>query len=415
MDPKRIERIEDKIRGTLKNCLIKDSWPEYESVYVHLESLSKEILKDKKEWIDSMDVFSIFYDFTYEAVRLVTGGNSTVEGKLWYDILGEDNGQQLTKNLRDYLLSIPREIYVYLPIPEITKNIPTPIILSKETSIVSFHDADQVPGGYNRTLLSPDNRLELGKVYIKQRMHGHASRRLENMGNKIAINNFKIILQQGITKSLFKQSKEYKAGLGLFGLFTHHQIKKLTIVSIDEGFEKPKTTISELPLDLCKLLGSLDINWSDESINSSNEQNQLDKTIISALTKPIQLIEFSGEEATRVKAAITWCFDSYTVENQTLAFLQVCIGLEALLGDMTYNGNLTETLADRCAYLISNNIKGRRAIKKNFKELYEARSKLVHGNATELDSNQLGHLNWGKSILEFAIFKEIKHLDLGLA
>jgi hypothetical protein len=414
LDPNRIERIENKIRGTLKNCLVKDSWPLYESVSVHLDSLSKEILKDKKEWIDSIDVFSIFYDFTYEAVRAVTGENSAVEGKLWGDILGEENGQKLTSNFRDYLLSIPREIDVYLPIPEITKNIPTPIMLSKEISIVSFLDADQVPGGYNRSLLSLDNKLEIGKVYIKQRVLGHASRRLENAGNKIAINNFKIILQQGITKGLFKQSQEGKAGLGFFGLFTHHQIKKLTIISIDEGFEKPRTTTSELPIDLCKLLCSLDVNWDDEPINNSNERNQLDKTIISILTKPIQLIEFSGDEATRVKAAITWCFDSYTVENQTLAFLQVCIGLEALLGDMTYNGNLTETLADRCAYLISNNIKGRRAIKKNFKELYEARSKLVHGNATELDSNQLGHLNWGKSMLEFAIFKEMKHLDLGL-
>lgn len=414
MDHKRIERIENKIRGTLKNCLLKDSWPLYESVSVHLESLSKEILKDKKEWIDSIDVFSIFYDFTYEAIRAVTGENSAIEGKLWDDILGEENGQKLTNNFKDYLLSLPREVHVYLPIPEITKDIPTPITLSKDISIVSFHDADHVPGGYNRGLLSLDKKLEPGKVYIKQKMLGHASRRLENTCNKIAINNFKIFLQQGITKGLFKQSEEGKTGLGFF-LLTHHQIKKLTIISIDEGFEKPRTTTVELPLDLCRLLGSLDINWSDESISSSNEQNQLDKSIISKLTKPTQLIEFSGDEATRIKAAIIWCFDSYTVENQTLAFLQVCIGLEALLGDMTYNGNLTETLADRCAYLISNNIKGRRAIKKHFKELYETRSKLVHGNATELDSNQLGHLNWGKSILEFAIFKEIRHLDLGLA
>ncbi|PNB72472.1 hypothetical protein C1X64_19795 [Pseudomonas sp. GW456-E7] len=412
MDPKRIERIENKIRGVLKNCLIKDSWPDYESVSTHLESLSKEILKDKKEWIDSIDVFSIFYDFTYEAVRAVVGESPAIEGQLWNEILGEENGQHLTNTFRDYLLSIPREIHVYLPIPEITKNIPTTIILSKDASLVSFLEADQVPGGYTRSLLSPDNKLDLGKVYLKQRIYGHASRRFESTGNKIAINNFKIILQQGITKGLFKQSKEGKAGFGLFGLLTHHHIKKLTIVSIDEGFEKPKTITSELPIDLCKLLNSIDINWDDESIKNSNEQNQLDRTITSTLTKPVQLIEFSGDEATRVKAAIIWCFDSYIVENQTLAFLQVCFGLEALLGDMTYNGNLTETLADRCSYLISNNIKGRRAIKKNFKELYEVRSKLVHGNATELDSNQLGHLNWGKSILEFAIFKEIKHLDL---
>lgn len=413
LDPNRIERIENKIRGTLKNCIVKDGWPQYESIYVHLESLSKEILKDKKEWIDSSDVFSIFYDFAYEAIKAVTGEQSASEGNLWDEILGENNSQVLTNKLRDYLLSIPREFYAYLPLPGITKNLPTPIILSKDTSIVSFMEADQVPGGYHRSLLSPENKLDLGKVYIKQRMVGHASRRLENAGNKITINKFKIILQQGMAKGLFKQTREGIAGLGLFGLLTHHQIKKLTIVSIDEGFAEPKTTTAELPIDLCRLLGNLDISWDNEAIKSSNDQNQLDKFITAILAKPIQLIEFPGDEATRVKAAIAWCFDSYIVENQTLAFLQVCIGLEALLGDITYNGNLTETLADRCAYLVSNNIKGRRAIKKNFKELYEARSKLVHGNATELDSNQLGHLDWGKSILEYAIFKEIRHLEFG--
>ncbi len=113
-----------------------------------------------------------------------------------------------------------------------------------------------------------------------------------------------------------------------------------------------------------------------------------------------------------MKSACKWCFDAAIEENETLSFLQICIGLEALFGDTTYNGALAETLADRCSYLVGNNIKGRKNIKDGFKKLYEARSKLVHGNALELTNSQSGLLGWGKHILNTSILKEIKHLNL---
>ena len=59
-----------------------------------------------------------------------------------------------------------------------------------------------------------------------------------------------------------------------------------------------------------------------------------------------------------------------------------------------------------------NAIKDRETIKTKFKELYDVRSKLAHGNETELNSNQIECLNWGRTMLEYAILKEIKHLNL---
>ncbi len=73
---------------------------------------------------------------------------------------------------------------------------------------------------------------------------------------------------------------------------------------------------------------------------------------------------------------------------------------------------MTETLADRCSYLVSDKIKDRKAVKKKFKELYGVRSKIVHGVVTELSSEQVEYLDWGKFILEYAITKEIQHIDL---
>ncbi|MCQ8183469.1 HEPN domain-containing protein [Methylomonas sp. SURF-1] len=258
-----------------------------------------------------------------------------------------------------------------------------------------------------------NNKFEIGKLFIKQRMLGYAGNRLENICVKKALNNFKIILQQGLFKELLNLTPEGKSGLGLLLASKEHQIKKSKVVNIDEAFDEPRITTVDLPVDICRLLNNLDINWNNEKIIKANENNELDKAIAAYLTRPVQLINSQDDEAIRIKAAIKWCFDSYVVENQTLAFLQVCIGLEALLGDTDYNGALTETLADRCAYLLGGDIKGRKTIKENFKELYKVRSKLVHGNITELNSDQAYYLRWGKTILEYAIVTEIKHLNLG--
>jgi len=57
-------------------------------------------------------------------------------------------------------------------------------------------------------------------------------------------------------------------------------------------------------------------------------------------------------------------------------------------------------------------VKGRSTIRERFRELYKIRSKLVHGGRTVLEAEQGFHLHWGRGVLEYAIFKEIKHLRL---
>ncbi|MCQ8183468.1 hypothetical protein NP603_20315 [Methylomonas sp. SURF-1] len=148
-----MDKIENKIRGSLKNCTVKDNWPQYESFSAHVDSLSDEILKHKKEWLDTSDVYSIFYDFVYTAIRTVISREKQMEGKLW-EILGEEKSQELTKSLKDYFSSIPRTFYIYLPIPNITRNLPNPIKLSEDMSLVSFQNAEEVPGGYGHGLLA---------------------------------------------------------------------------------------------------------------------------------------------------------------------------------------------------------------------------------------------------------------------
>ena len=88
MHPEAITKIENKIRGSLKNCLVANNWPQFESFSVHVDSLAKEILKHKKEWLDVVDIFSIYYDLVYEAITAVVLGEEQLNGNLW-DLLWE--------------------------------------------------------------------------------------------------------------------------------------------------------------------------------------------------------------------------------------------------------------------------------------------------------------------------------------
>lgn len=412
MHPKAIQKIEIKIKESLLNCQIKDSKPQLESFMRHVESLEKEVIKHRKKWLVTFDVFFIFYDLVSEAIENKTDNGKKLEGNLW-EIFGEIDGQKLTENIKNYIISIPRAYDIYIPFPNILENLPKSINLSDDISLKVFEDKEEVPGGYQkgfRVLFA--EQLEIKKLYYKQRLNGYCGSQLENISLKKAINDFKIFLHQGIYTGLFKISPINKARIGLQGMMAHEQVPRVSVTSVDITSDSAKLRNAELPLDFRRFLDNISFDFGNVLLARAREIGQFGIAIATFFKRAIQLIECDEEESKRVKSAIQWCLDSYIVENKTLAFLQVCIGLEALLGDDSSNGALTKTLADRCSYLISPDIKGRKKIKDDFKDFYEVRSKLVHGNVIELDSSQRRYLNWGRTTLEFAIAKEIEHLKL---
>lgn len=143
-------------------------------------------------------------------------------------------------------------------------------------------------------------------------------------------------------------------------------------------------------------------------IAAEASEEAIDRLLVS-LEAPAKLIESGQEECPRIKAAIEWSFDSLTAENETMAFLKACIGLEALLGKNEAGPSLTEALSDRCAYLIATSIKSRKSIKERFKELYKLRSKIVHGSINHLDRENLIQLEFAKHFLRSAIRKEMQY------
>ena len=390
--------------------MIEDNWPQFDSFHKHVTSLSKDILKNKHEWLTSSDVFSIFYDLVYEAILNISI-DEKLNGNLW-DLLEEEKAKLLTITLKEYFLSIPRKYDVFIPIPNITIDLSESIKLSENCSLEIYDKPDDIPGGYRAGPLGIATKLTSNKLYFKYSIEGYCNNNLENMSVKKSLSNFKIAIQQYISKGLFIFKEGSPAGFGLLGGLTHFQIQKCNLISSDQTTDKGKIITTELPLELSKLLNSLTINNKSGRVKAALDEGNLNKMLADHLKLPAQLMECSEIEARRVKFAIEWCFDSYASNNTTLSFLQTCIGLEALFGEDSSSESLTKMLADRCSYLISNDIKGRKQIKENFIKLYGIRSKLVHGVETSINSDQKGFLDWGRNVLEVSIIREIKHLKL---
>lgn len=99
-----------------------------------------------------------------------------------------------------------------------------------------------------------------------------------------------------------------------------------------------------------------------------------------ASTMRLQDLDDSNKDADRIRAALEWYFDADTAENSTVAFLQRCIGLEAILGDdeNSRTSPLTDRLADRYAYLMGRTPSERSELRGQFREVYGHRSDVIH-------------------------------------
>ncbi|MEB0773576.1 hypothetical protein [Citrobacter portucalensis] len=124
------------------------------------------------------------------------------------------------------------------------------------------------------------------------------------------------------------------------------------------------------------------------------------------------LVSDDSKESLRIKAAIDWLVYSKITEDDTMSFIQSCMGLEAIFGDDDYEGSLTTILSDRCAYLIGRNIKDRNEIKKMFREIYQIRSKIIHGVRNYLSEKEKRMLYIAKIFLRRSILKELGNLGL---
>lgn len=112
-----------------------------------------------------------------------------------------------------------------------------------------------------------------------------------------------------------------------------------------------------------------------------------------------------------VAAAIEWLFEALQQDNQTLEFVQTCTAIEAIVGSEPKEGyGVTAQLADRCAFLLGANREEREQLQDEFRALYKARSKVVHGIAARLKNEDQVHLWNARSFVRRLLWRELNCL-----
>lgn len=412
MHAKALQQLRQHIAGTLQNCAVHETWPVFASYTDHVQAFAAVVLKHKKDWLTVSDVYSIFIDHVYRMLQQRKPEDKHLEGNLKV-ILGEDGITQLTDQLLQYVQGIPRKYTAYIPLPEVAA-LQQSLEIDNSFRLVRVISRKELPGDspVGGLLAMFTDELKPPQFFLVFETSGYCSRSFTSSAARQALSTFKISLQQALARGLFRRRKDTPAGLGFFASLSTYTIPKKYMVCVDQqGGAAPSVTL-ELPIEICRLLDSHSFADDNGQVAAAVASGTVDKLIISYLKASAQLHSTAKPEAMRVKSAIEWALDSYANDNPTLAFLQTCIALEALYGDDNDGENVTKTLSDRCAYLISSDIRGRKTIRDNFRSLYSIRSKIVHGSASSLASDEEHFLDWGKSILEYSIFKEIKHLAM---
>lgn len=115
-----------------------------------------------------------------------------------------------------------------------------------------------------------------------------------------------------------------------------------------------------------------------------------------------------GNSFPQLVLAGRWLFDSYANRDFVMGFMQLAICAEVLLGTEDGSDGVTTMLATRCAYLIATNAKERDALMKEFKSIYQVRSKIVHRGLGTLKTSEHNQFKRLQTIVNRVLHKEIQ-------
>ncbi|WP_250633507.1 HEPN domain-containing protein [Pinirhizobacter soli] len=109
----------------------------------------------------------------------------------------------------------------------------------------------------------------------------------------------------------------------------------------------------------------------------------------------ISLILKRPKHSSNITLGAQWLFDSYATDDPLLSFISASVVSEILLGDKltSEKTGVTDLLANRCAYLISESHSERQKALKDFKEIYDVRSRIVHQGKRTLSGDERDKLH----------------------
>lgn len=400
--PKSLEMMKKHLTNALENCQISNSWPVFESYSEAVEGLIKEVLKTKAQWLSHANIYRIYLDHVDSALREKYPNETEVAGSL-KQLLGADLINDIAARILDFIESIPKKYFIYFPLPAVN-NLGVDMVIFTDDISFGIFEIKTVPRGYLGGLLGVPVSTG-GKVYLRIKSSGYAARSIEDSAFQDAVSKFKQVIHIGTFIKFFKKREVALSGLVYLPNYWHSPQLGLSATNpVNQDVEGQV----DLPYSIASYLEKLTINEDLRGYHEAKTagKDSLRTFYVSKFSDFARLLSTNDAFSVPIKSAIEWAFDANTNDNQTVSFVQACIGLEAILGDDVGDEPLTTTLADRCEYLLGRSLKSRKQIREHFRELYRIRSKVVHGKAVRLSDKDNFYLDWAKSVLDALIKKE---------
>lgn len=382
----------NKICGSLKRFELSNG----DFSYLPLEDLTKVPLGAAGKWLTKDEfaglvinrVWGVIYARANDDLPDPNSGN-------FQDIVGESVIHNIANGVIDEINSLPLRYDARISLSNINVN--------EEVAAEYKGVRISTIRGVIKGLLHDQHKPGF-EICLSVNVEGFANYQLDSSAAVKAIESIKVVLNSWLSKRLvyIDRFRASRGGL-IFNATTNHVIDKqyIGLISCDAG----GTVRAELPLDLTIALLSMQL--SDEL--KSLSPNGIIENLLRNSTDAVDLLSMDSDEARSICAAAEWSFNSHLSENETMSFLQVCFGFEALFGDGDPK-SVTKTLANRCAFAVASRVSQRAGIVTQFEKFYQTRSKIVHGRVARLNGDDRALLSWARALLQIAIQSETSRI-----
>jgi hypothetical protein len=213
-------------------------------------------------------------------------------------------------------------------------------------------------------------------TYLQIKVNGFIGQYVNTAPLEEGVSLLKAFCGIAIALRLLKVNRSYRAISPKAKFFIHRKVDSRWVIErVYELEESISRTYSDLVFH--DIDGKLDtqqkkVSWMQDALNS------------------IRCVFSNRERSRRIILGSQWLFDSFCGMNELLSFVQAAVVLEILLGEKEISDllGLGELLRNRCAYLIGRTNKERENILKDFKAIYEVRSKIVHTGKSHLNLDE---------------------------
>ncbi len=293
----------------------------------------------------------------------------------------------LTDAVIIFFKSLPYRYHVYFELPSAKASVEFHAAIADGVELLTA--SRDLVRGLSRTGLPDEYNL-----YIRISLSGYISN-VSSISFDRAAKIIKALLERAIAAGVLRIPMWSSHSSSAGGAFVHR---------LSEGDALQDREMIELPYDVSSMLNKLELGVALAKV----ELRDKIETLVCESMTGFRTI-FSGNNAghDNLMAACEWGFDAMAETSSPMKAVKICIGLESIYGERSEEGGITRSLVDRCSYSLGRTTVERAEIAAKCRRLYALRSKVVHGVARTLTSDEVLTLDFGLNVLKDSIEKEI--------